>query len=275
MERVKNTLRRMLDIYIKQRVTRSAAAMSYYFTISIFPILICVYAVLSSLNISNESLYRIWEEIIPQDVLKIIIGFLRYVGVNRSTFMIIVGIAVTLTSSSSAFGSLMKIMADIQGRSRFSGFLGMIYSFVISIGLLAVIYVSGLVIVSGEWLLSYLEKSLGFTELFEIWQWVRFAILFLLLLVIIFLIYQVTAPKEIKKVRRLPGAVIASIFLVAASVVFSRLIGLATNYPIVYGSLASFIILMFWIYICSTILIMGNVYNFVVYHNISDNSSGA
>lgn len=275
MERVKNTVKRMLDIYIKQRVTRSAAAMSYYFTISIFPTLICIYAVLSSLNISNESLYRIWEEIIPQDVLKIILGYLRYVGGNRSAFLIIVGIAVTLTSSSSAFGTLMKIMADIQGRSRFGGFLGMIYSFVISLGLLVVIYVSGLVIVSGEWLLSYLEKNLGFAELFEIWQWVRFAILFLLLLAIIFLIYQVTAPKETKKVKRLPGAVLASILLVAASIVFSRLIGLATNYPVIYGSLASFIILMFWSYICSTIFIMGNVYNFVVYHDKTDSSNAA
>lgn len=263
----------MFAIFIKQRVTRSAAAMSYYFTISIFPIMICVYAILSSLNISNENLYKIWEQIIPQDVLNIILGFLRYVGGNKSTLMIIVGISVTLTSSSSAFGSLMKIMADIQGHSRFTGILGAVYSIVISLGLLAVIYISGLVIVSGEWLLAYLEKSLGYGELFGIWQWVRFAILFLLLLVIIYLIYQVSAPKEIRKVRRLPGAVLASIFLVAASIVFSRLIGLASNYPVVYGSLASFIILMFWIYICSTILIMGNVYNIVVYYktaNIND-----
>lgn len=261
----------MFDIFNKQRVTRSAAAMSYYITISIFPFLIVVYAILTSLNISNENLYKVWEEIIPNDVLNVILGYLRYVGGNKSTLMIFIGIAVTLSSSSSAFGSLMKIMADIQGKSRYQGFWASLYNILISVGFLAVIYVSALVIVSGEWLLNFLEDSFGFGALLDIWQWVRFAILFLLMLVIIYLIYQVTEPKETTKTRRMPGAMIAAVLLVAVSVIFSRLIGMSVNYPIVYGSLASFIILMFWIYICSIILIMGNVFNYVVYHRSPQN----
>ena len=266
MEGIKRAAKNMFDIFYKQRVTRSAAAMSYYITISIFPLLIVVYAILTSLNISNENLYKLWEEIIPADVLNVIIGYLRYVGGNESGFMLFIGITVTLSSSSTAFGTLMKIMADIQGKSRFKGFWAAVYNIAISVGFLAVIYVSALVIVSGEWLLSFLEKNFGHEVLLELWQYVRFAILFFLLLVIIFLMYQATAPRGSKRVRRMPGALIASVLLVAVSIVFSRLIGLAVNYPIVYGSLASFIILMFWVYICSIILIMGNVFNIVVFN---------
>jgi membrane protein len=268
MDRVKHVVKTMFGIFNKQRVTRSAAAMSYYLTISIFPFLIVVYAILNSLNIGNENLYRVWEQIIPADVLKVILGYLRYVGGIKSSTMLIVGITVTLSSSSSAFGSLLSIMADIQGKSRFRGFWATVFSIVTSVGLLVIMYVSALVIVSGEWLLDFLEKNFGFARLLEIWQWVRFAILFLLMLAIIYLIYKVSAPKENKKLRRLPGALIASVLLVTVSAVFSRLIGSAANYPIVYGSLASFIILMLWIYICSIILIMGNVFNYAVY---SDN----
>ncbi len=266
MDGLKCTVNRMFHIFIKQRVTRSAAAMSYYITISIFPFLIVVYAILTSLNISNENLYKVWKQIIPADVLEIILGYFRYVGGKQSGLMIFVGITVTVSSSSTAFGSLMKIMADIQGKSRFKGFWGTVYSIIVSFGLLIALYISGLVIVSGEWLRDFLAKRFGFSELLEIWQWVRFAVLFLLLLVVIYLIYQVSEPKEVKKVPRLPGAFIASVLLVAMSIVFSRLIGMAANYPIIYGSLASFIILMFWIDICSIIVIMGNVFNFVVYH---------
>jgi membrane protein len=260
----------MFEIFNKQRVTRSAAAMSYYITISIFPFLIVVYAILNSLNISNENLYKIWEEVIPADVLNVVLGYMRYVGGNDSGLMLFIGITVTLSSSSSAFGSLIKIMADIQGKSRFKGFWASVYNIIISVGFLAVIYASALVIFSGEWLLDFLGKHFRYAGLLDIWQWVRFAILFFLLFVIIYLIYQATEPKETKKVRRMPGAMIASVLLVAVSIVFSRLIGMAVNYPIVYGSLASFIILMFWIYICSIILIMGNVFNFVVYHRKPD-----
>lgn len=270
MENLKRTAKNMLDIFIKQRVTRSAAAMSYYITISIFPFLIVIYAILAGLNISNENLLKIGKEIIPADVMEIILGYFRYVGGNQSTVMLFIGITVTLSSCTSVFGSLMKIMADIQGKSKFRGFWGAVYSTLISLGLLAVLYISGLVIVSGEWLLDFLEKQLGFAMLFGLWQWVRFVLLFLLLLGIIFLIYLISAPKEIKKIRRLPGALVATVLLVAVSIVFSKLIGTAVNYPIVYGSLASFIILMFWIDICSIILIMGNVFNFVVYHKLPD-----
>lgn len=270
MEAIKRISKNMFDIFIKQRVSRSAAAMSYYITISIFPFLIVVYALLNSLNSTNEILRGVWAQIIPADVLKIILSYFHYVGGNNSAVMIFIGITVTLSSSSSAFGSLLKIMADIQGKSRFKGLRGAIYSFAVSLGLLGVICASGVVIVSGEWLLDFLEKKFGFEELFELWQWVRFAILFLLLFAVIYLIYQVSAPKEIKKVRRLPGALIASVLLVAVSIIFSRLIGTAVNYPIVYGSLASFIILMFWIDICSIIVIMGNVFNFAAYHKNTD-----
>ena len=262
-----NVTKNMVRIYTRQRVPRSAAAMAYYFTISIFPVLIVVYTILQSLHISQENLYKIWVEIIPPDAVDVISDYLNYVGGNRSTFMVIVGVLVTLTSSSAAFRSLLKIMADIQGESRYKGLRAGLYSLVISLGLLGAIYVSGFVILTGEWILSFLEGVFG-SAMFDIWQWVRFAVLFLILLVVIYLVYKITAPKEVARVKRVPGAAIASVLLVAVSIIFSRLISMSANYPLVYGSLASFIILMFWVYICSIILIMGNVFNFVVYHKL-------
>ena len=118
--------------------------MSYYLTISIFPLLIVVYAILNSLNISNENLYKICGgQVIPADVIK---GhpriYQRYIGGTKSTAMLFVGITVMLTSSSSAFGSMIRIMADIQGKSRFRGFWARVSGIVISVGLLVIMYVS-------------------------------------------------------------------------------------------------------------------------------------
>ncbi len=266
MAGVKKTVKTMAEIFVQKRVMRSAAALSYYLTVSFFPFLIVVYAVLTSFNITTDSVYRVFGEIIPQDVLQVILDYFQYVGRNETTTMIFIGVAVALSSSSTAFGSMMRIMADIQGKSRFKGIKAFAFSLVISVGFLAVIYASGLIIFSGEWLLGTLEKLIGYT-IVTIWQWVRFALLFALLLAVIYLIYEITAPRESTRVRRLPGALIATVLLVAASMVFSKLIGYAATYPIVYGSLTSVIILMFWVYICGIILIMGNVFNYVVYHH--------
>ena len=86
-------------------------------------------------------------------------------------------------------------------------------------------------------------------------------ILFMILLCIIYGVYSISAPREIKKIYRLPGALTAAVVLVAASAIYSRMITVSIRYALLYGSLASFIILMIWLYTCSIILIMGNVFN--------------
>ena len=252
---------RIVSIFIEKHVMRSAAALSYYLTITIFPLLICVSAILGSLNLTEESIFKVCEGIIPEATISIISEFMRYVSGNKTTLMIIVGVGVMITTSSAAFRTILGIMGDIQGKRRYSGIFGGILSFIMSFAFLLAIYGSGVVIVSGEWLLGILAARVGFTHIFELWYWIRFVLLFLLLFGIIYAIYLVSAPKETKRTHRLPGALVASVLLVAVSIIFSRMISESVKYAIVYGSLASFIIMMVWIYMCGVILIMGNVVN--------------
>ena len=41
--------------------------------------------------------------------------------------------------------------------------------------------------------------------------------------------------------------------------------GNSTRYNLIYGSLASVIIMLVWLYLCGNILIMGNVVNYVLF----------
>jgi membrane protein len=175
--------------------------------------------------------------------------------------MIIIGVSAMLTTSSAAFRSLIGIMGDIQGQMRFTGVSRGVFSFVLSVAFLAAVYVSGLVLVSGSWLMQILETHFGFGEILTVWTWIRFVILFLLLFGVIYSIYMISAPKETKRTHRLPGSFIATVVLVVASIIYSRMISASLRYALLYGSLASFIILMIWLYTCSIILIMGNVFN--------------
>ena len=77
------------------------------------------------------------------------------------------------------------------------------------------------------------------------------------------LIYRLTARTPRHKRMVLPGSLLAAVALVAATSLFSSFIGVSSRYATVYGSLASVIILMVWLFLCSNILIMGNIFNFV------------
>ena len=48
------------------------------------------------------------------------------------------------------------------------------------------------------------------------------------------------------------------------SIVFSVVIGMSVKYPLVYGSLASVMIILFWLYVCGNIVIMGNIINVAI-----------
>jgi len=251
----------MIDTFLKRRVTRGAAALSYYLTLSLFPLLICVSAILANMYWREVDLLEILDNVVPSEALLFISEFLLYVSGNRTELMLSIGITAMVTTSSAAFRTFTGIMGDIQGKMRFSGLWGGIFSFVFSIVFLAAIYVSGFIMLSGEWLMQILEVELGLSGILAMWPWLRFVLLLLVLFGIIYGMYIISAPKETKKTQRLPGAAVAAAVLVIASMIYSRMISASIRHEILYGSLASFIILMIWLYTCGIILIMGNVFN--------------
>ena len=62
--------------------------------------------------------------------------------------------------------------------------------------------------------------------------------------------------------------------MVVASAVFSFFIGMSSRYSLIYGSLASVIILLLWLFLCGNILILGGVFNKVRYDRKKMKKSG-
>lgn len=263
-------IKQLVNIYLKKKVPRSAAELSYCLTLSFFPLLICINAMLATFNLSEMDIISLGEGIIPGATLKVISEYVDYVGVHFSPAMLAGALALMATTSSAAFRSIMGIMAEIQGEHRYRGFWSTVFSLIYSIMFLAAIYLSCIVVVTGNWFLEFAAEHLGITE-FEagIWRWIRFVILFFILLFIIYGVYRLSAPMEKPRSARLPGAFIATVAMVIASMFFSWTMELSTQYPLVYGSLASIIILMIWLFICGNILIMGNAINYI--RNNSEN----
>jgi membrane protein len=112
--------------------------------------------------------------------------------------------------------------------------------------------------------MQFFETNFQIYEIAMIWRLVRFVILFMLLFTVIYGVYFIAAPKNTSRRSHLPGALAASIILVAASALYSQLITASIRYEILYGSLASFVIIMIWLYTCSLILIAANVVNITI-----------
>lgn len=259
----------MLDLYFSKRVSRSAAELAYFLILSVFPILICVNAFIGLLRLDINQVMEAAAAFVPRESLMVVGEYIRYITDNQTRPLLVAGLVMTLFTASAAFRALMNIMDDIYERRSYKGLGQIIASVLFSVLLLVTIYLSIVVLLTGEWLFHLIEQYLHissnhFSWIWD-WQWLRFLILFCLVLLFVLLAYRLSAPRGHPRPPLLTGAILAAAALVAASVLFSWFIGMSSRYSLVYGSLASVIILLVWLYLCGNILILGNVFNCVWY----------
>ena len=262
----------MAQLYFDRHVSRSAAALAYFLLLSFFPLLICVNAFISLLRLDVGAVLDAAAAILPQETLGILADYMGYIITNQSHALLLAGAGMTLFSASSAFRTLMRVMEELYGRTGYRGLRRVAASVAFSVLLLLTIYLAVAVLLTGEWLFTWLIRLLDLPAeaLPWEWQWFRFLLLFLLVFLFVLLTYRMAAPRGEPRPPVLTGALLAAGALVAATALFSWFIGLSSRYSLVYGSLASVIILLVWLYLCGNILILGDVFNCVWYRRRLD-----
>lgn len=254
-------------IYFEKHCSRAAAELAYFLILSFFPALICLNAVIGTLHLDVAYLLSKVSLIIPAEAVNVLSEYIRYITENQSTALLIGGAAATFFPASSAIRSLMNIMSEIYGKRSYTGLWQIVASVAFSVLFLLTIYLSLVVLLTGNWFFHLIENFLHrFPRFAHItlpweWQWMRFVLLFCLVMVFVMLLYRFTAPREQPRPPVLLGAFLASVALVIASVIFSTFISLSSRYSLVYGSLASVVILLVWLYLLGNILILGSCVN--------------
>ena len=260
-------VREMVRIYFAKRVSRSAAELAYFLVLTFFPVLICINAFVGLLNLNIQEVLDAAAPFFPKETLGILGDYVGYITNNQSTALLIAGAGMTLFSASAAFRALMNIMEELYGRKGYRGVWRIAASLVFSVLFLFTVYLSFVVLLTGDWLFRLVEDFFNLEQavLPWEWQWFRFLLLFLMMFFFVLVVYRMAAPRGKPRPPVLTGAFLAAAALVAASALFSWFIGLSSRYSLVYGSLASVIILLVWLYLCGNILILGNVFNCVWY----------
>ena len=252
-----------MSYYLSFHVSRASAGLSYFLMLTAFPLLICLYNMLGSLFPSAEAVGELLRGLLPEGTLETIQEFLGYVSVNTGGRMLPVAIAAMATSCAAGFRIIDSLMFEMRrvGRKRRGG--SFLFSFLFSVLFLAALYLAAIMMVTGGWFISLADRYIDFINISRNWEWLRFVMLFLLLFVMVMGIYRITAPTG-RRIVLMPGALTAAVTLVGVSIIFSWFIGMSVKYPLVYGSLASVMIMLLWLYICGNVVFLGNIVNIVL-----------
>lgn len=262
-------IKEMHRLYSRHNVPRAAGALAYFFVLSIFPLLLCTTALVGLAHVDVRELLLSLERVLPRAALELVGDYVDYAAHNRSAALLYAAVPAIVLSASAALRVLLDTMDELFDHPRDTGVRRIMVSVLFSVLFLVTVYLSILVIFTGGWFLRWLEGVLpprlaamvNFAALSRLWRWMRYVLLFCFVMLLVLALYRLGTPKQYARLRPMTvSALLCSGALVAASAVFSWFIGLSSRYSLLYGSLASIIVLLLWLYLCGTILLFGAVF---------------
>ena len=254
---------RFAGIYSENRLPMCAAALAYNLTMTFFPLVIVLYSMLGNNYVKAMRILAFAEYLMAEETISAIRDFLVYVATDRSPAMLAAGVTVLLTSASAAVRAIQYTIGRMQGGTRFRGVLGFLFSIVLSLLLIVCIYPIMMIMLAGRGLMDQLNSIIPILDISRSWDTVRFPLLGGIVLLLYWGIYLVFQKKG-EHYPTFPGAILATLAMVAVSFGFSAIISASVRYPLVYGSLASLILLMMWLYFCSLVIYCGAALNIVL-----------
>ncbi len=251
----------MVRLYVEKRLGRTAAAMAYFMVLTLFPAIICLYDLLALVVARPDAVFQVLENlVVPESTRSIIEEFLRFTARNANGTVFVVAFMTVLLSASAVYRTFCGCAEEISGGRRFGVIGGTVASFIFAAAFLIAVFGSFMAIITGRQVVHKLDEVITWLNIGEWWTWTRFVVLFLILLGMLLVLYWLAASKE-QSHKVFPGAFFAAIGMAGISIGFSWLVGRSSRYPLVYGSLASVILLMVWLDLLSLMMVLGCAFN--------------
>jgi YihY family inner membrane protein len=239
-----------------------AAALTYYSVLSIFPALLVLISLVDLAGPSTiERLLDNLGQVAPGSVNQILEGAITNLRQTRGSagVLALVGLAVALWSASNYIAAFMRASNAIydvpEGRPVWKTLPIRIAVTVVVMVLLAV---SAVAVVATGGLADRIGRLLGLgSAVVTAWDLVKWPVLLLLISFLFALLYW-ASPNAKQGFRWVtPGGILAVVVWVVASVVFAIYVANFGSYNKTYGSLASVIIFLLWLWLSNTAILLG------------------
>lgn len=243
-------------------VSGLAAQLSYFFLLSLFPLLIVLFTLVAYLPYSEEEILRTVRTFAPEKSMQLIEENLNEMMKGNGKLLSF-GIFATLWSASNGLNAIIRAFNrayDVTENRSFFIARGM--SIILTLAMVFVILVALLLPLFGKQIIFFLSVELGFSEEFiSVWNMLRWLISSVVLFFVFFMLYWIAPNKKLKCLSVLPGAIFATVGWVFVSLAFSFYVEKIGHYSTTYGSLGGMIVLMIWFYLSGIIIIIGGEIN--------------
>ena len=249
----------MIRRYYVHDVARDSAALTYYLLFAIFPLLIFVSTLLGVLELDIASITAVLAPILPSDVVDIIRTYLEYVAANQSRQLLWFSLVFSIWFPMRSTGCLMHSLRKAFGRSAPENILlGQLRTLLFTIWMIFVIGLTLALVVVGRRALYFLSGFLPLSETFiSVWGYLRFIILGLVMAISLGILYQLALGQRRPLREVLPGVGSSLAAWLLLSMAFSYYVENMARYAQLYGSIATIVVVLLWLYMSGQGLILG------------------
>jgi membrane protein len=239
-----------------------AAALTYYSVLSIFPALVVLISLLDLAGPSTiQTLLDNLGQVAPGSVNQILKGAISSLQQTRGSagVLALAGLAVALWSASNYIAAFMRASNAIydvpEGRPVWKTLPIRIAVTVLVMVLLAA---SAVAVVATGGLAERIGRLLGLgSAVVNVWDIVKWPVLLLVVSFMFALLYW-ASPNAKQGFRWVtPGGILAVVVWVAASVAFAVYVANFSSYNKTYGSLASVIVFLVWLWLSNIAILLG------------------
>jgi membrane protein len=260
-------LKRSVREFKHDDITDRAAALTYYGVLAIFPALLAIVSIMGFLGRSaSQTLLSNVSQVAPGGVKTFLTTVINQVQgkAGTATVAAIVGVVIALWSASGYVAAFMRASNAIYGVDegrpiwktapvRLLTTLALVIMLIISVVIVAI---------SGP-IASQVGTSLGIgSTVVLIWQIAKWLVLLVVVSLMFSLLYWATPNVKQPKLKWItPGGVLAVVIWLIASGLFAVYVSFSGSYNKTYGSLATVIIFLVWLWITNIAILLGAEFN--------------
>jgi membrane protein len=248
-----------------------AKAAAFSAILTLFPAILALASILSASH-TTESFAReinhALGRILPEGTSSAVVQFLS--GHKTISFkFLLTTVAVTLWTGSGVMISWMEGFRNAYQMPKIWDLVKerMIAFLLVILAGVPLLFASLLLVFGNQiegWIMYRVGHELG-PYILGLWTALRWIIATLTSIAVIGLIYHHGVPRTQPWHRVLPGSVLATVLWFVSTVVFGEYLQRFGNYDVLYGSVATAIALLIWLYLVSMVVLIGAEFNAVRY----------
>jgi membrane protein len=210
-----------------------------------------------------------------REQIKPLVGMIERAEEQTGGKLLFFGVAVALWSVSAVARTLTEAFnVAYQVAETRRWWKQLILSLAFGPVLALVVIVSVALMLVGPQLVGSIAALVDLDELFvRLWGWLRFPVALLLLTVVLSVVYRF-GPNAKQRFRSVvPGAALSVVLWAISSVGFSFYLANFANYGVTYGSLGAAVGLLFYLYLCASVVLFGAELNAAISRSVTDTNA--